>query len=245
MGNDAKKPTATDLPADKPATNSSAQTQNQPEPIASISNASVTGQMPTDISSASIPQVPPSVGSHSSTTPTPSADGNVVGSLATPGPTGGEVTTVVTSPHAPQKYGGKKIIATIFGLLLVVGGITAGVALVQRQQNISERAQVATPSRQIDAQCSAVKAYDSEWNQLSADTLGQLTAGTVVRFTVSGTATSGEFDRARFTINGTQTPEVTTKKPGTEEFYYEYTLPEGIVNYTVSAQVHHNVWGWI
>lgn len=47
---------------------------------------------------------------------------------------------IITSPHTPQKYGGKKIIATIFGVLILIGGVAAGVFLVQRQQEIAERA---------------------------------------------------------------------------------------------------------
>lgn len=155
-----------------------------------------------------------------------------------------EVTTVVTSPHAPQKYGGKKIIATIFGLLLVIGGVGAGVVLVQRQQNVSEKAQTIQRMR-YDAQCSEILVYDQNWNQLSITDLRDVAAGSVVRFTVSGISSTGSFDKARFTINGIQTPEVTDKKPGTEEFYYEYTLPEDVTNYTIDAQVHHSVFGWI
>lgn len=47
---------------------------------------------------------------------------------------------LIISPHTPQKYGGKKVIATIFGILLLIGGVAAGVLLVQRIQEIRERA---------------------------------------------------------------------------------------------------------
>jgi hypothetical protein len=61
-----------------------------------------------------------------------------------------------------------------------------------------------------------------------------------------GTATGGVFDKARFTINGAQTPEVTAQKPGSSgEFYYEYTIPNATTSFTVTAQVHHqglNTW---
>ncbi|KKQ26094.1 MAG: hypothetical protein US62_C0019G0021 [Candidatus Woesebacteria bacterium GW2011_GWA1_37_8] len=153
-----------------------------------------------------------------------------------------DVTTVVTSPHAPQKYGGRKVLATIFGVLLIVGGVAAGVLLVQRQQNISERAQT---NVQYDAQCSEVIVYDQDWNRLSLADLNGITSGSVVRFAVVGASSSGNFDKARFTINGTKTPEVTDKKPGTEEFYYQYILPEGVRSYTVKAEIHHTIWGWI
>jgi len=48
--------------------------------------------------------------------------------------------SIITAPHTPQKYGGKKVIATIFGILFLIGGITAGVLLVQRQQRLAEQA---------------------------------------------------------------------------------------------------------
>ena len=47
---------------------------------------------------------------------------------------------IITAPHAPKKYGGNKVIATIFGLLILIGGVTAGVILVQRQQQLEEKA---------------------------------------------------------------------------------------------------------
>lgn len=52
----------------------------------------------------------------------------------------GQSSSVVTSTHVPQKYGGKKIIATIFSVLLIVGAVAAGVTLVQRQQLIEQEA---------------------------------------------------------------------------------------------------------
>jgi len=97
----------------------------------------------------------------------------------------------------------------------------------------------------ITATCGDVKTYDTNWKLLSADDLKNLSSGTIVRFAVSGTANSGTFDKARFTVNGVQRPEVTTKKPGSEEFYDEYTIPSGTTTYTVSAQVHHTSLGWL
>lgn len=271
-------------------------------------------------------------------------------------------TISVQSPHTPTKYGGKKVIATIFGVLFLIAGVAAGVYLVrQRQLNVGfawdcskyvfgvskegavnvtnsssrnepgQKANVyinetlvstvdvpalspgqaanlgtvsvpsgqgftwrvkgtadcenngsyeATPTAiptevptsvptekptpipsdkptdiptqeptqppvETNAKCNAVKAYDREWNLLNSEDLGSLTAGSKVRFAVSGTATSGTFDKARFTINGTLRAEVATKKPGSEEFYDEYTIPEGVTNFTVKGEVHHSELGWL
>jgi len=93
------------------------------------------------------------------------------------------------------------------------------------------------------AACTVVKAYDTNWNQLTAAQLSALTAGSVVRFTISGTP-AGQIDKARFTINGVLGSEVTTKKPGTDEYYTEYTIPAGIYSFTVTAQIHHLTLGW-
>ncbi len=53
----------------------------------------------------------------------------------------GSVTTS-SSAHVPEKYGGKKVIATIFGVLLLVGAVAAGVALVRDTQLFNQNANV-------------------------------------------------------------------------------------------------------
>jgi len=92
-------------------------------------------------------------------------------------------------------------------------------------------------------QCLNVQAYDTNWNLLTSAQLSALTAGSVVRFTVSGTP-ADQIDKAIFTINGVLGPEVTTPKPGTNEYYYEYTIPAGVSSFTVTAQIHHLTLGW-
>jgi hypothetical protein len=268
----------------------------------------------------------------------------------------------VNAPHATKKYGGKKILATIFGITLLIVGVTAGVLLVQRQQEIAEQAAsgkectqspdcilledrgnsgsftaprtivrvditaryfheyfpgdtddgcykvsiqgrdlswerigtgpdcqdisniqvwmgdeptstptpteppstptdgpsgtpTSTPTGTVTitptepptkptAECSAVKAYTTSWTELTQEQLNNLGTGDRVRFTVSGSASEGMFDKARFTINGSQKDPVTDKKPGTEEFYYEYVIPTGVTSFTVDAEIHHSSLGW-
>ena len=82
-----------------------------------------------------------------------------------------------------------------------------------------------------------VKAYDTSWNPLTAVQLAALKAGEKVRFTISGTPAS-DIDKAKFAINGTETAEITTKKTGTDEYYYEYTIPSGVTSFTVTAKLH-------
>lgn len=101
------------------------------------------------------------------------------------------------------------------------------------------------PDEKTTAKCNDVKTYDFEWNLLTSDDLSNLKPGERVRFAVSGTASAGTFDKARFTVNGTLRSEVTTKKPGSQEFYDDYTIPQGVTNFTVKGEVHHSELGWL
>ena len=100
------------------------------------------------------------------------------------------------------------------------------------------------PPGEPTAQCLNIKAYDTNWTELTSAQLAQIKVGDTVRFTVAGQASSGSFDKARFKINGVQRPEVTGKRPATEEYYDEYTIPAGITTFTINAQIHHATLGW-
>ena len=93
------------------------------------------------------------------------------------------------------------------------------------------------------AMCMAVKAYDTNWNLLTGVQLSALSAGSVIRFTISGIP-ADQIDKARFTINGVLGPETINKKPGTNEYYVEYTIPAGVYSFTITAQIHHLTLGW-
>ena len=101
-----------------------------------------------------------------------------------------------------------------------------------------------TPTPPPTAQCLNIQAFDTSWNKLSSTDLSNLKPGDKVRFTVAGQASSGKFDKARFKVNGVQRPEVTGKRPGTEEYFDEYTIPEGITTFSIGAQIHHETLGW-
>jgi hypothetical protein len=96
-----------------------------------------------------------------------------------------------------------------------------------------------TPTPVISCQCGQIKAYDTTWKLLTSADLATLKAGDKVRFTVSGTATSGTIDKSRFKVNGGTYAETVTKKSATQEFYYEYTIPANVTSFSVEAQVHH------
>lgn len=258
---------------------------------------------------------------------------NIMSSIQQPNQDG-NFKTIITSLHTPEKYGGKKVIATIFVILILVGAIATGTYLVQTRQlktgqawdctryvfkisregivsvinnssrsepsqkakvfingiqlgifdvpslppgNSAELGSVEVPSQEgfswkvegtkdcsnsgnfppieiptstpscppnISASCSDIAAYDENWKSLSPQELNNLKPGDVIRFAVSGIASQGEFDMARFTINGTQRPAVISKKPESEEFYDEYIIPEGITDFNVRAEIHHTILGW-
>ncbi len=94
------------------------------------------------------------------------------------------------------------------------------------------------------AQCRAITIYDTQWNVLTPAQLTALKAGDVIRVSVSGNPDAA-FDQARFVINGTTQAAVTQKKPNTQEFYDEYTIPAEGSAFSVNAQLHHvtlNIW---
>jgi hypothetical protein len=82
---------------------------------------------------------PPTSGS--STPPTfTDTSGQEPSSVPPAGNIGSDDPSVVTSSHVPKKYGGQKVIATIFSILFIVGAVVAGVVLVQRQQLLEQEA---------------------------------------------------------------------------------------------------------
>lgn len=94
------------------------------------------------------------------------------------------------------------------------------------------------------AQCQNIKAYSSTWTLLTNTQLGQLKTGDSVNFCVVGSASSGSFDKAKFTINGALQTDTTTKRPGGEDFCQLYTIPAGTTTFNVTAQIHHLTLGW-
>jgi len=96
-----------------------------------------------------------------------------------------------------------------------------------------------TPS---EASCHTLRAYNTSWQQLSSSDLASLRPGNQVYFAVLGSGSG--IDKARFRINGGNWQETTNKKIGTEEFYISYTIPKGVINFTVQAEVHYPTLGW-
>lgn len=92
----------------------------------------------------------------------------------------------------------------------------------------------------ITASCKNIKAFDANWVRLDDAGLAALKAGAIVKFTVRGETTEGEFTKARFTINGVLLPITRLERPGVpKEFYIDYTVPSGVTKFTVGAEIYH------
>jgi hypothetical protein len=88
------------------------------------------------------------------------------------------------------------------------------------------------------AQCTGIQAFSTTWQALTPTQLSALLPGQRVRFTVSSMP-DGSVDMAKFIINGVEQEEVSTKRPGTNDFYDEYVIPTGTTSFKIEAMVHH------
>lgn len=100
-----------------------------------------------------------------------------------------------------------------------------------------------TPPSQT-ASCQNVRAYSESWTLLTSANLTTLEVGDDVNFCVTGAASAGNFNKARFTINSVLQAETTTKRPGSNDFCQLYTVPSGVQTFNVTAQINHETLGW-
>ena len=101
-----------------------------------------------------------------------------------------------------------------------------------------------TTTTSVAAQCSAVTAYNTGWNAMTAAQLSTVTAGTTINFCVNGNTSAGGFDMAKFTINGVAQAATTTVRPGSTDYCQNYVIPAGVSSFNVTAQIHHATLGW-
>ncbi len=101
-----------------------------------------------------------------------------------------------------------------------------------------------SPPATISASCQNLLAYDTNWKLYRPEQLSLLKPGQNLYFCVTGSASSGYFDKAKFTINGEQFSETTTKRPNSDDYCQLYTIKSGVSRHDVSAQIHHVTLGW-
>ncbi|OGM22731.1 hypothetical protein A2961_03100 [Candidatus Woesebacteria bacterium RIFCSPLOWO2_01_FULL_39_21] len=147
-----------------------------------------------------------------------------------------------------NKWASQKLDKTATQMIFDNGGDSSNFNVCVKKQEATPTP-TATPITCINAQCVDIKAYSvtgsvtdpSNWEALTSADLSNLKKGDKVYFTVLGTTSSGTIDKARFRVNSnTWDTEVTSKKPGSEEFYYSYEVPDNTYSFEVNAQVHHN-----
>ena len=182
-----------------------------------------------------------------------------------------DISPVVVTSTSKRNVGKKAFVATILGLILLVGGITAGLYLTRQKQDIREEAFI-PPGNEVTTEggttssaisCLDIRVYKVEgagtgsenWTRLSADDLKKLKAGTEIYLAAvvqsNSTEINGGFLGAKFSINGVTQPETTKiRMPSSPEgttnthlIYDIYTVPAGITNFNITAQIHYNS-GW-
>lgn len=90
--------------------------------------------------------------------------------------------------------------------------------------------------------CSIVRVYNSSWEVLEQSQLSNLKPGDQIYLAVLG---EGEgIDKARFRINSGNWIETEEKRPNTGEFYIAFTIPEGVADFNIEAEIHHPDQGW-
>lgn len=111
----------------------------------------------------------------------------------------------------------------------------------------------------INLSCTGIKIYTvtdaasaSSWQLVSPSQYSSLSKGEDIYITVSGSVTENEvgkntIDKARFSIVFEQISkdhltwtESITKKPGSEEYYYKFTVPENEPTFYINAELHDN-----
>lgn len=124
-------------PNTDPNTNNSASSD---QPSASIGNPTPSSIFP----QSDAPPLPPDFQNVSPTVPAPvpSPVAEPVANSGSASPSNNIPTTISTPPK--KKFGGGRIIATILGLFLLIGGVGAGILLTQQQQIFQPKAGVDT-----------------------------------------------------------------------------------------------------
>lgn len=114
----------------------------------------------------------------------------------------------------------------------------------QSGANCEDVATVICSDPPLIAQCNLVRVYDLEWNQITTEFLPSLTPGQTIRVTVAGSVSQGTIGQARFTINGETRQPVTQIRPGTNEIYDEFVIPQNITSFSIKGELFHPEIGW-
>lgn len=139
-----------------------------------------------------------------------------------------------------------RLIFSGFGVFVLLGGLAAGIVLVQNQQLFNKKAASAQPS----THCDSINVYSESWANLTDLQLTTLQPGSNIYFCAVGAVVgSSIFDAARFSINGSAWGnEAKLTRPGSTnlyEFCELYRVPAGITTFDIKAQMRELILGWI
>lgn len=99
----------------------------------------------------------------------------------------------------------------------------------------------ATATAGTAPQCTGIKIYDANFNEIPASDYSKLSPGTQIKIAVTGTTPAGSFDKARFFVNDPVNPigeSPSTVPSNPAEYYIDYTVPSGVTSFTISGELH-------
>jgi len=100
-----------------------------------------------------------------------------------------------------------------------------------------------TPPPSYSHNCGDVQVYDTSWNPITS--LSAIQPGQTVRFTVWGeTNNPSGITKGRIKVNDGAWQETLNKKPSSNEFYIEYTIPLAGGTFSVDGEVYNSELGW-
>lgn len=151
---------------------------------------------------------------------------------------GQETQPVNISPQPVKEGEGRFVVFIIIAAVLTVAIPLITIYIVRSQttpETTTEQPLGETPS------CLAITIADTFNTPLTEEDLSQLRPGDEIKILISGKG--GNFDRARFRVNGSAWQEVTFKER--DNFIANYILAEGYKKFTIEAEVHDREKGWL
>ena len=86
----------------------------------------------------------------------------------------------------------------------------------------------------VSYQCKMIGVIDENETEISSSELSKLKTGDTILFVVEGSGNTSDYTAAKFTINGEDQIETTTKLSN-GNFYQEYEIPPGVGTFQVTA----------
>lgn len=93
-------------------------------------------------------------------------------------------------------------------------------------------------------QCQNIKAYSEDGTRLyTSEQLSALAADSKIRIVAAGSGSASNYSAVRFTVNGTLLPP-SILKDSNDNYYDVYTIPTGVNNFAITAQLKGSDGTW-